>query len=376
MYKILLSSVLSFLITFFSIPAIIRIAKAKKLFAPSNEFYVSKSLVPALGGVAIFAGFISSILIFIHPIEFPSLQLLVGSVMIIFFLGLKEDIQILSFSKKIAGQIIAAIILVYFGNFQINNLFGLFGVNEISYFSSILISLTSILIIINSFIFMGSIDGLSGIFGLLSAVIFGSYFYLCGDLSFSIVAFSLAAGLFSFLFFNFSPAKMFIGSTGSLLIGLVHSVLFIKFINTSGNPSAPFSIASSPALAFAILMFPIFETIKIFILSTINNKSTGHKKFLIHHLLIEMGYSNNNAILILVSTNMSVVLLAFIFNNFGTTFLMGSILAIGAVGSFIIYQKYEKISTEKEINGFANQHAEIKKINKILTIYNETVDTD
>lgn len=89
-----------------------------------------------------------------------------------------------------------------------------------------------------------------------------------------------------------------------------------------------------------------------------------------------MGYSNNNAILILVSTNMSVVLLAFIFNNFGTTFLMGSILAIGAVGSFIIYQKYEKISTEKEINGFANQHAEIKKINKILTIYNETVDTD
>lgn len=377
MYKILLSSGLSFLITFFSIPAIIRIAKAKKLFAPSNNPNNSKSLIPAFGGVAIFAGFAGSILLFIKSNDFPLLQFFLVSLMIVFFLGLKEDIQILSFSKKITGQIIASFILVYFGGFQINHSGGLFGLNEISTVSNILISFIVVMIISNSFIFMSSVDGLSGSFGMLSALIFGCYFYFIGNMSFSIIAFSLAAALMSFLFFNFSPAKIYIGSTGTLLIGLVHSVLFIKFINTSENTSAPFAVSSYSAIAFAILMFPLFETFKSFVIRVIcNKKSFNPDKNLTHHLLNEMGISNKNIIIILVLANLSIVILAFILNNIGSAFLFVIIIAIGSAASFIVYGKNEKLLNEKELLPFSNSHPEIIKSTKFLNIYSETVDAD
>ena len=115
MDKILLCSGLSFIITFFAIPVIIQVAKDKKLFDKPDGRKVHKAVIPTLGGLGIFAGFIMATLLGAPQSVSSEIQYFVAASIVIFFLGIKDDILILSATKKFVGQIIAAGILINFG---------------------------------------------------------------------------------------------------------------------------------------------------------------------------------------------------------------------------------------------------------------------
>src|ERR1019366_7241279 len=115
MDNILLSGGLAFFITFFSIPVIIEVAKNKKLFDEPDERKVHKAVIPTLGGLGIFAGFILATLMGVPANISSQLQYFIAAVLVIFFLGIKDDILVLSATKKFAGQLIAAGILIRFG---------------------------------------------------------------------------------------------------------------------------------------------------------------------------------------------------------------------------------------------------------------------
>ena len=121
MDNILLSAALAFLITFFAIPVIIQIAKSKKLFDEPDERKVHKTVIPTLGGLGIFAGFIVAVLLGVPSTNNPEFQYFVAAAIVIFFLGIKDDIMILSASKKFIGQLIAAAIIIHFGGIQITS---------------------------------------------------------------------------------------------------------------------------------------------------------------------------------------------------------------------------------------------------------------
>ena len=111
MDNILISAALSFLITFFAIPVIIQVAKDKKLFDEPDERKVHKAVIPTLGGLGIFAGFIVATLMGVPMGVTTELQYIAAACIVIFFLGMKDDILVLSASKKFIGQLIAAGIL-------------------------------------------------------------------------------------------------------------------------------------------------------------------------------------------------------------------------------------------------------------------------
>ncbi len=113
MDNILLSTALAFIITFFSIPVIIQVAKEKKLFDEPDERKVHKTVIPTLGGLGIFAGFILACLMCTPPAANSQLQFFAGACVVIFFLGLKDDILVISATKKFIGQLIAAGIIVF-----------------------------------------------------------------------------------------------------------------------------------------------------------------------------------------------------------------------------------------------------------------------
>src|SRR6195952_2760889 len=136
MDNILLSGGLAFLITFFSIPVIIEGAKDKKLFVEPDESKVHNAVIPTLGGLGIFAGFIVASLMGVPPSMSSGLQYFMAAIMVIFFLGIKDDILILSATKKFIGQLIAAGIIIKFGGVQINNMHGFLGINEIPHIAS------------------------------------------------------------------------------------------------------------------------------------------------------------------------------------------------------------------------------------------------
>src|SRR5882757_7525384 len=189
---ILLSAALAFLITFFAIPVIIQVAKDKKLFDEPDERKVHKNVIPTLGGLGIFAGFIIATLMGVPSGITSELQYFAAAATVIFFLGIKDDILILSASKKFIGQLIAAGIIIKFGNVHIDNMYGFLGVHQIPREASVILSIFTIIVITNSFNLIDGVDGLAGSLGLLTTLVFGIYFFYAGKGTYAVMAFALS----------------------------------------------------------------------------------------------------------------------------------------------------------------------------------------
>jgi UDP-GlcNAc:undecaprenyl-phosphate/decaprenyl-phosphate GlcNAc-1-phosphate transferase len=147
---------------------------------------------------------------------------------------------------------------------------------------------------------------------------------------YSILSFALAGSLIAFLIFNFQPAKIFMGDTGSLLLGLMNAVLVIKFINVAQKPDTPFPIeASSAAIGFSILMIPLLDTLRVFAIRITHRRSPfSPDRNHIHHLLLDRGMSHRAVTMTLVVVNLAFVALAYSLRSLGTTLILGVIFAI------------------------------------------------
>jgi len=373
MDNILLSTALAFLITYFAIPPIIKVAKNKKLFDEPDERKVHKSVIPTLGGLGIFAGFIIATLMGV-PAHIPNeLQYFLAAAMVIFFLGIKDDILVLSASKKIIGQLIAASIIIKFGGIQINNLHGFLNINEIPHIASYVLTAFTIIVITNSFNLIDGVDGLAGSLGLLTSVVFGIYFFITGEVMYSVMALSLAGSLIAFLIYNFSPAKIFMGDTGSLLIGLLNSIFAIKFIAVAANPEVSLPLLSAPAIAFAILIVPLFDTLRVFSLRIFNRRSPfSPDRNHIHHFLLDLGLSQRMITVICVTANIVFIGLAYVLRSQGTTMVIGALATAALLFVTVIYYSRPK---QKFVNAEATEHkGEIIKSHKIIRLVSEPAD--
>ena len=374
MNHILLSTALAFLITYFSIPVIIEVAKDKKLFDEPGERKVHKDVIPTLGGLGIFAGFILATLMGVPASLSNQLQYFMAAVLVIFFLGLKDDILVLSATKKFIGQLVAAGIIIKFGGVQLNNMYGFLHINEIPHTLSIILTLFTIIVITNSFNLIDGVDGLAGSLGLLTSLVFGIYFSISGELMFAVMSLTLAGSLSAFLFYNFSPAKIFMGDTGSLLLGLLNSIFVIKFIAMAGNPAEKFPIASAPAIGFAILIVPLFDTLRVFSLRIFNRRSPfSPDRNHIHHFLLDLGLSHKMISIVCISANLVFIALAYSLRSFGTTMVIASLATAAIVFVGIIYYSRPKTRIHSEKRSDENA---IHKSHKILTLAGETMDQE
>ena len=376
MDKILLSGALAFAITFFAIPIIIQVAREKKLFDEPDERKVHKLVIPTLGGLGIFGGFILATLIG-APIGSFELQYFAAASIVIFFLGIKDDILIISATKKFIGQVVAAGIIIKFGDVQITNMHGFLGITTIPHLASIILTLFTIIVIINSFNLIDGIDGLAGSLGLLTSLVFGIYFYYTGQLLYGVMALSLAGSLVGFLIYNFSPAKIFMGDTGSLLIGLINSILVIKFINFAGTPGIPLQLEATPALGFAILIVPLFDTLRVFALRIFSRRSPfSPDRTHVHHFLLELGYSHKKITILCVASNIALILLAFSIRNLGTTLVIGILLLVSFTLIGIVYYSRPKIKRVKTTDDMLNETltGQVTKSHKILSIIPKSVE--
>lgn len=374
MDNILLSAALAFLITFFAIPVIIQVAKDKKLFDEPDERKVHKNVIPTLGGLGIFAGFIIATLMGVPSAITSELQYFAAATTVIFFLGIKDDILVLSASKKFIGQLIAAGIIIKFGGIQITNMHGFLGIYEIPHIASIVLSIFTIIVITNSFNLIDGVDGLAGSLGLLTTLVFGAYFFYAGQLTYAVMAFALAGSTIGFLIYNFSPAKIFMGDTGSLLLGLVNSILVIKFINVAGNPVSNFPIQAAPAIGFAILMIPLFDTLRVFGLRILDRRSPfSPDRNHVHHFLLDLGFSHRMVTFTCVLVNISFIAMAFFLRNLGTTAVLGILLLSAFIFIGVIY--YSRPKNKNAVNeSIAN--AGILKSHKILNLASEAVEAE
>jgi UDP-GlcNAc:undecaprenyl-phosphate/decaprenyl-phosphate GlcNAc-1-phosphate transferase len=374
MDNILLSAALAFLITFFAIPVIIQVAKDKKLFDEPDERKVHKTVIPTLGGLGIFAGFIIATLMGVPSAITSELQYFAAAATVIFFLGIKDDILVLSASKKFIGQLIAAGIIIKFGGIQITNMHGFLGIYEIPHIASIVLSIFTIIVITNSFNLIDGVDGLAGSLGFLTTLVFGSYFFYAGQLTYAVIALALAGSTIGFLLYNFSPAKIFMGDTGSLLLGLINSILVIKFINIAGNPASNLPIEAAPAIGFSILMIPLFDTLRVFSLRILDRRSPfSPDRTHVHHFLLDLGLSHRMVTITCVTVNIAFIALAFFLRSLGTTTVIGILLVSAFIFIGAIY--YSRPRSKNLVNENI-PNAEVIKSHKILKLASEPVEAD
>lgn len=338
MFDVILSLLISFVTTFFAIPVIIRVAEKKRLFDVPDERKIHQAPIPSLGGLGIFAGFILATLLTINFNEAGKIQYFLAAAVVIFFLGLKDDIIVLSPIKKFIGQLMATFLIVYAGGIQISSMQGFFGIHALPEVISLLLTYFTVLVIINSFNLIDGVDGLAAGLGIMTSLILGSYFFMAGNLPFAILGFSLAGCTASFLIYNFQPAKIFMGDTGSMLIGLVNAVLVIEFISTARTPESQLPLQSAPALGFAMVMIPLLDTLRMFAIRTFQRRSPfSADRNHIHHLLLDKGLCHRTITVLLVGFNLLVVGAVYYLRELGNTILIAGTVAVFFTGIAVLF---------------------------------------
>lgn len=294
---------MSFILALLSIPTILRIARAKNLYDSFDERKIHKQLVPPLGGVAIFIGFLFTTILSSYQMDFNSLKYVILASSIMFFIGLKDDLIAIAARKKFIIQFCAAIILVLFGNFRFSNLHGILGIYEINYVFSLFISIFFIIAVTNAFNLIDGIDGLASGLAIVGMATLGTWFTLSGNYEYAVVCASLGGSLAAFFLFNVfgHKNKLFMGDTGSLIIGIVFSILVIRFNELNIIIHSKYAVQATPVISLAIGIVPIVDIMRVTIIRLRNKKSpfkadTNH----IHHLLLKIYDNHLKATLTLV----------------------------------------------------------------------------
>ena len=373
MLDILLTASVSFIITFLAIPVILQVAEKKHRYDIPDERKVHTRLIAPLGGVGIFSGFLLASLLSIQGHLNPEFQYFFAAAIVIFFLGLKDDLVILSATKKFIGQAIAASILIHLGGIRLDSLHGVFGFEGLPEGFSLALSYLTIIVIINSFNLIDGVDGLAGNLGILSMLVFGIYYFAIGYQAYSLLSFALAGSLVAFIIFNHHPAKIFMGDSGSLMIGLINAILVIKFINIADTPeAAAFPLESSVAIGFAILIVPLLDTLRVFGIRIINGRSpfTPDRNH-VHHLLLDNGLSHPAVAITCVAINVGFILLAYFGQSLGPNYLLLIMLVISFTGLGLLYyrkSRRNKMIIAKTIKGTT----ELKTATKVVTLTKES----
>jgi len=327
----LLALIASLAISLFSIPNIIYIAKKKRLFdMPDNHRKLHTRIVPNLGGVGIFFAFFITASLFIK-VDFTKWNYIATACLILFITGLKDDLVTISPSKKFIAQAFAAGITVIMADVRLHSLGGLFGIHELPDWASIPFSIVGCIFVTNAFNLIDGIDGLAGAIGIYICLMLGLCLAAYGNSSAAVMAFSFSGALLGFLKSNLPPARIFMGDTGSLLIGFIVSVLGILTINAY-HPGGTISgvIISSPGvlvITLAILFLPVFDTFRVFTMRILR----GHSPFRadrthLHHYLLDIGLSHGQTVSVILLANILLTAMSLFVQHYNINIAIGSLL--------------------------------------------------
>jgi UDP-N-acetylmuramyl pentapeptide phosphotransferase/UDP-N-acetylglucosamine-1-phosphate transferase len=317
--SLLLAVVTSFLGAFLILPVLIRYTLTKNLVDEPGRRKIHKRKTPSLGGIAIFAGFLIASFIWIDVTNWVGDRYLIGSLIIIFLVGVRDDLVPFSARNKLVGQI-AAIIVLLFSGIRIHSLYGLFGFNAIPLTIGIPLTFLFVLIVTNAFNLIDGLDGLAGTLSVISYLAFGIWFFLVGENLFALLCFCMIGGILAFLVFNWEPAEIFMGDSGAMVSGLMLSILTIHFMNTNETlpGDSPVKYQSTIGAAICFIVVPLCDTVRIIILRLSKGKSlfTADKNHL-HHGLVRLGLTHSKATQFLGLTSVIFIGAAFLMRSQG-----------------------------------------------------------
>lgn len=297
-HNVFIIVIVTFLASLILVPIVKKIAIHINAMDEPNERKIHKVPMPRLGGLAIFLAFLLGYMLY-GEISTQMLSILIGSFLLI-LVGIVDDINPVKARYKLIAQIIAAAIVVLYGDLSFTEL-SVFGYNI--YFNDFFGALLSIIFIVAITNAINLIDGLDG----LAAGISSIYFLTIAIIAFIlnriggldvIISLIMLGSTLGFLFHNFPPAKIFMGDTGSLFLGFMISIIALL-----GYKVTTFTSLIVPIIILAI---PIFDTVFAILRRLLKGQNIGvADKEHFHHQLLKMKYSPTKSILIIYAIDIA-----------------------------------------------------------------------
>lgn len=310
----ILAFVTAFAVAMMVMPFLIKAINRFKLFDVPDGRKEHSTPIPTMGGIASTSGMIVACVLWFRFSHDNFIISFFFSTGVLFAIGVLDDLKNLSARYKLAIQL-AVSMLIAFSGVRLTSFNGLFGIYDLPVSAQYTLTLVAIAGITNAFNLIDGIDGLAGGLGFMSLVILGLFLTLSGDVNNAIIAFALSGGLLGFLYYNFNPAKIFMGDTGSLVLGFVVAVLCVKLIQLNTGQQAPV-VPHAPVFALSIVAIPVFDTLRVFALRIWQGRSPfSPDKNHIHHLLTNNGWSHSFAAKLICGVHAVVLVLGYLLKD-------------------------------------------------------------
>ena len=305
-----------------------------------------------MGGIAIFLGFFIASLIWVDITHWKDIRVIMISLFIVFFIGVRDDLVPLRPFMKLLGQLMAGSLLIILFDLRLKSFYGLVGIYDIPLIVSYFITLFTIIVITNSFNLIDGLDGLAGTIASIALLAFGTTFFLAGDTTFAILSFCMFGAIIAFLFFNWEPSEIFMGDTGALVIGMMLAIDAIHFIDLQYNLplNHPYKFNACISATVCFIIIPLADTLRIFILRISRKQSpfTPDKSH-IHHNIMRIGLSHGKSTIVLGIVQIAFVALALITRGRSDNYVLLGILILGVMLSLVLDKIIQNRLTKENI---------------------------
>ena len=315
-YHILIPVIVSMLAAIWIFPRVLRIALMKNIVDNPDARKLQRVPVPVMGGVAVMFGILVAFSVCNIYIDCTSLFTIILAMLIMLYVGTIDDIMELSPGIRFLIEIVVTLMLMYSCGCSIDHFHGLWGLHHIAPIASVPLTIVTVVGLINAINLIDGVDGYSSGYCIMACVIFGTFFYVSGDVHMVMLASVCAASLIPFFFHNVfgRTSKMFIGDGGTLVMGIVMSIFVLNTLKSDtccalyeawGIGLVPFTLA--------VLSIPVFDPVRVMSMRILRHTSPFHPdKTHLHHLFISMGFSHIGTTISILLLNLLVLLCWFV----------------------------------------------------------------
>lgn len=354
LYQCVLAFLVACFVSVVAIPVVIKISELKSLMEKPGARRSHSTPTPTFGGIAIYAAVLIAYFLWpsIDSVDVYRTNLSVAGMTILFFIGIKDDLVGIDPNKKIFFQVLAALILIFFGDLKVDYLYGIMGFHHIEELISVLLTCFIFIALTNAINLIDGIDGLAAGIATMASGTFGAWFLLTNHFAMACLAFTLSGALIGFLRFNFSKtSKIFMGNTGSLIIGFLLAFFAIRFVSLNATYRfEPTAFFNAPIIAIVILIVPIFDTLRVFLVRILAGRSPfSADRNHMHHILLDNGLSHAGATAVLCSASLLNTIGFFLLHrnitNTQSLLILGGMFALYMVTSFALKMRAVYVGT-------------------------------
>lgn len=333
------------------IPRIVMISKKKRLFDELSARKSHTGMVPRLGGASFFPTFLFAFTltmgmryIFGYNVaddyfmdSLRELMFLLAGSTVLFCVGMADDLTGVGYKGKFLAQTLSAVLICCSG-VEITSLDGLLGIYEIPYWVGVVLTVLVIVLLANAYNLIDGIDGLCSGLSLLALLTFGFWFIVHGIYVYAMMAMAMAGVVLVFFFYNVlgKRLKVFMGDTGSLLLGYLIAFLGLKFysLNVSGEF---FRINAAPAVFLGVVSIPVFDVVRVFCARMVAGLSPFYPdRRHIHHKLLRIGLTHLQSAMVIVLLQVGFILLNFLLRNVSINLLLAINVALGFAVNYLL----------------------------------------